>query len=179
MAHPGEVIVNEGTGEWVRFEATDADALRFELRLAPQGRVGGVPHKHPVTERFTVQAGSIRCWLPSGRRDLGPGDSLELPAGVSHYILNPGDAEARATVEVRPPNDMDTFFETVFAIAAQRRFVALRGLPRLLHGALLADTYRVYGPLLPMALQQALVRPLAALARRRGYRATVNGPPPG
>jgi hypothetical protein len=38
---------------------------------------------------------------------------------------------------------------------------------------MLADTYGVYGPLLPIWLQRPLLRPFAMLARRRGYRAAV------
>jgi mannose-6-phosphate isomerase-like protein (cupin superfamily) len=180
MANSGETIVNPGTGEVVRFLTTSAMSrgqyLEFELELAPLGRVGGLPHKHEASERFTVHAGRLSCWLGPRRRDAGPGESLEVPAGVSHYVFNDGDQIVNATVEVRPARDFETFFETVFAIAARRRYKAFRGLPPPLHCALLAHTYGVYGPVAPIAAQRPVLGVLAALARRRGYPTAVAFP---
>jgi quercetin dioxygenase-like cupin family protein len=182
MAEPGEVIVNPATGERIEFRETKAttggELLLFELTLAPCGRVAGFPHKHEVSERFTIHAGTLTAWLTLVRRELRPGDSIEIPAGVSHYVYNddPGE-EVRATVEVRPAKDFETFFETFFAIAAKRRFVSFRGLPRPLHMALLAYTYGGYGPFLPIPLQRLMLAPLAALARLRGYPTAVDPRP--
>jgi mannose-6-phosphate isomerase-like protein (cupin superfamily) len=198
MAHAGQAIANVGTGEHMIFRATSADTggerLEFELTLAPLGRVGGVPHKHAASERFTILAGRLTVWVGPARREVGPGDALEVPAGATHYICNDGDEDVRASVVVRPARDFESFFETVFAIAARRRFKAFRGLPSPLHGALLADTYGVYGPLLPIAVQRPLVRPtgragpapgVSGRAARRGARcarrpsAVIAGPAPG
>jgi mannose-6-phosphate isomerase-like protein (cupin superfamily) len=182
MARAGQAIANPGTGERIVFGATRADTggerLEFELTLAPLGRVGGVPHKHEASERFTIRSGRLSLWFGPVRRELGPGESVEVPPGATHYVFNDGDEEVRASVVVRPARNFETFFETVFAIAARRRFKAFRGLPPPLHGALLADTYGVYGPALPIAVQRPLVRPLAALARRRGYPAALPGAAP-
>jgi mannose-6-phosphate isomerase-like protein (cupin superfamily) len=173
MASPGETIINPGTGEVMRFVKTAAvtggECLEFELQLAPFGRVGGVPHKHEASERFTVHTGRLSGWIGLARRELGPGESLEVPAGVTHYVFNDSDEPVTATVEMRPARDFETFFETVFAIAARRRFEAFRGLPPPLQCALLAHTYKVYGPVVPILLQRPLLSVLAALARRRGY----------
>jgi mannose-6-phosphate isomerase-like protein (cupin superfamily) len=181
MANPGETIVNPGTGEVIRFMTTsamtDGRCLEFELALAPFGRVGGVPHKHEATERFTVHTGRLSGWVGLLRRDVEPGESIEVPAGVTHYVFNNTDAVVEATVEVRPAQDFETFFETVFTIATRRRFKTCRGLPPPLHGALLAHTYRVYGPVIPIFVQRPLVRVLAGLARRRGYPAALRATP--
>jgi mannose-6-phosphate isomerase-like protein (cupin superfamily) len=182
MAEVGEVIANPATGERIEFRATSATTggamLEFDLALAPCGRVGGVPHKHEATERFAIHAGTLSCWLGPVRRDFGPGDSVLVPAGVSHYVFNDDpDREVVATVQVQPALDLETLFETVFAIAARRRYVAFRGLPPPLHCALLAYTYRVYGPLLPIAVQRPLLAPLARLARLRGYPEAVDPHP--
>jgi mannose-6-phosphate isomerase-like protein (cupin superfamily) len=182
MAEPGEVIVNPATGERIEFretkDTTGGRLLEFELTLAPCGRLGGLPHKHEVTERLTIHAGTLSAWIGLVRRDIGPGESVTVPAGLSHYVFNDdSDEEVRATVEVRPSRDFETFFETVFAIAAKRRYKAFRGLPRPLHICLLAYTYGVYGPLVPIALQRPLLAPLAALARLRGYPPAVDPTP--
>jgi quercetin dioxygenase-like cupin family protein len=182
MAEPGEVIVNPATGERIEFVQTRAttggELLEFELTLAPCGRVAGFPHKHEVAERFTIHAGTLTAWLTLARRQAGPGDVLEIPAGVTHYVYNDDpDEEVRATVEVRPAGDFETFFETFFAIAAKRRYVSFRGLPRPLHMALLSYRYGGYGPFLPIPLQRAILAPLAALARLRGYPEAVDPRP--
>lgn len=182
MAEPGEVIVNPATGERILFVqtsgTTDGELLEFELTLAPCGRVAGFPHKHELGERFTVHAGTLTARLTLRRRDVGPGETLEIPAGVTHYLYNDdSDEEVRATVEVRPAGDFETFFETLFAIAAKRRYVSFRGQPRPLHMALLAYRYGGYGPFLPIPLQRVILAPLAALARLRGYPDAVDPRP--
>src|SRR3954454_18248646 len=164
MAEPGEVIVNPATGERIEFVQTAAttggELLEFELTLAPCGRVAGFPHKHAVSERFTIHAGTLTAWLTLAKRQAGPGDTLEIPAGVTHYVYNDdSEQEVRATVEVRPAGDFETFFETFFAIAAKRRYVSFRGLPRPLHMALLAYRYGGYGPLLPIPPQRPVLAP--------------------
>jgi hypothetical protein len=67
MADPGQTIVNPATGEVIQFLTTSAmshgQCLEFELELAPLGRVGGVPHKHEASERFTVHAGRLTAWF--------------------------------------------------------------------------------------------------------------------
>ena len=171
MARPGETITNPGTGERIEFlqtrETTGGELLELELTLEPFGRVGGVPHQHPSTETVEVLEGTLSCWYPRGRRDLGPGDSVVLPAGSSHYLFNDTPQPVRARVTARPARDFETFFETVFALAERRQHKSFRGLPAPLHAALLSYTYDVYAPLIPVALQRPVLRLLAALARGR------------
>jgi mannose-6-phosphate isomerase-like protein (cupin superfamily) len=179
MAEPGEIIENPATGERIDFRATKrttgGDLLAFELTLAPCGRVGGFPHKHEQAERFTVHSGTLSCRLRFARTDVRAGESIEVPPRATHYVFNDdADQEVRATVEVRPAGDFETFFETYFAIAAKRRYKAFRGLPRPLHMALLAYRYGGYGPILPVPLQRSILAPLAALARLRGYPEVVD-----
>jgi mannose-6-phosphate isomerase-like protein (cupin superfamily) len=180
MARPGQVIENLATGEHVRFIQTKAETggsfIEFALRLAPGGVVGGLPHKHLVGERFTVDAGRLAAWTPAGRCDFGPGEVLTAPSRMSHYVFSPGP-EVTATVVVEPADDFETFLETTFALQTHRRFKVWRGLPGPLPGALLAVTYDVYGPVLPIPVQRAALAPLAELARRRGVPAeTRYGP---
>ena len=173
MAHPGDVISNPATGERVEFlqtrETTGGELLEFELALEPFGRVGGVPHQHPATETVDVLEGTLSCWYPGGRRDVGPGDSVVLPAGGSHYLFNDTPHRVRARVTSRPARDFETFFETVFALAERRQHKSFRGLPAPLHAVLLSYTYDVYAPLIPIAVQRPILRLLAGVARLRGY----------
>jgi quercetin dioxygenase-like cupin family protein len=173
MAEVGEVIENPATGERIEFiqtrGTTGGELLELELGLAPYGRVGGVPHQHPATETVEVLEGVLSCRLRHERREVGPGESIVLPAGKGHYLFNERAEPVRARVFSRPACDFETFFETVFALAHTRQYKAFRGLPAPLHGALLSRTYEVYAPGLPIAMQRAMLDGLVPLARRRGY----------
>src|SRR3954466_4795377 len=178
MALPGEIIENPATGERIEFletrETTGGAFLEFELTLAPYGRVGGLPHQHPAQEIVDVLEGTMTCSYHRGRTEVGPGERVALPPRLDHYVFNATPAPVRARVTATPALDFETFFETVFALAAERRFIAFRGLPTPLHAALLSYTYEIYGPLVPIRLQRALLAPLAALAERRGYPARLD-----
>jgi mannose-6-phosphate isomerase-like protein (cupin superfamily) len=173
VAEVGEVITNPGTGERIRFlqtrETTGGELLEFELTLDGYGRVGGVPHQHPATETVEVLDGVLSCRLGRERREVGAGETIVLPAGKGHYLFNERAEPVYARVAARPSWDFETFFETVFALAHMRQYKAFRGLPAPLHGALLARTYEVYAPALPIAVQRRLLDRLAPLALRRGY----------
>jgi quercetin dioxygenase-like cupin family protein len=173
VAAVGEVIVNPATGERVEFlrtrETTGGRLLELELTLAPHARVGGLPHQHPATEIVEVIEGALVCRIRRQRRELRAGDSLTVPAGVGHYLYNETDEIIRARVTALPACDFETFFETVFALAHRRQYKAFRGLPAPLHAALLARTYDVYAPVVPITLQRAVLDRLMPLARKRGY----------
>ena len=173
MARVGEVITNPGTGERIEFLETRATTggsrLELELTLAPKGRVGGLPHRHPATETVEVLEGVLSGRVRARRVDVGPGGTIVLPAGVDHYLFNETDERVRARVTSTPACDFETFFETVFALAHERRNRSFRGLPAPLHAAMLSRVYDVYAPVLPIAVQRRMLDPVVALARKRGY----------
>jgi quercetin dioxygenase-like cupin family protein len=173
VAEVGEVIENPGKGERVEFletrETTGGERLRLELTLAPRGRVGGMPHQHPAKETVDVLDGVLSANVAGARREVRMGETIVLPAGKGHYLFNDTAAPVRARVTSEPARDFETFFETVFAIAHERRYKAFRGLPAPLHAALLSRIYEVYAPGVPIAVQRRLLDRFVPLARRRGY----------
>jgi mannose-6-phosphate isomerase-like protein (cupin superfamily) len=173
MAEVGEAIENPGTGERIEFvetrETTGGARLAIELELAPRGRVGGVPHQHPATETFEVREGVLTAAIRGSRRDVGPGGTVVVPACTGHYLFNDTELPVRAAVAAEPAFDFETFFETIFALAHQRRYTAFRGLPAPLHAALLSRTYDVYAPGAPIGVQRPVLDRLVPIARRRGY----------
>lgn len=71
------------------------------LRLAPGEYV--TEHYHPYSEEFVhVVAGSMAMDLDGERVALGPGDSLFVPIGVRHRLVNSGDTEASAVFHLSP-----------------------------------------------------------------------------
>ena len=173
MAEVGERIANPATGEQIEFlqtrETTAGEFLQFDLTLAPHGRVGGIPHQHPATETVDVVDGVLTCRLGRARREVRAGERIVIPEARGHYLFNETPRPVRAVVVSRPARDFETFFETVFAIAHERRYKAFRGLPPPLHAALLSRTYDVYAPSIPISIQRMLLDRLAPIARNRGY----------
>ncbi len=78
---------------WAGLEPPDEAAIRARFRaegLTPYQWANGpgdvyAPHRHAYHKVLYVVAGSIRFVLhPGGPLDLGPGDRLDLPAGLEH-----------------------------------------------------------------------------------------------
>jgi quercetin dioxygenase-like cupin family protein len=170
---PGETLENPVTGE--RFTFTDTAAtsggelLAFDFGLRPGGAVP-IPHVHPVqTERFEVLEGSMRFRVGLRTRIAGPGDVVEVPAGVAHSFANAGPDQACLSVQVRPALAMEEMFAEVIGMAQAGR-MNRRGLPRNpFDFALLARTYdqEAHAPLIGFRLQRVLFAPLVWWARRR------------
>jgi hypothetical protein len=95
-----------------------------------------------------------------------------VPAGVPHRIWRANADPVRAIFEMRPALRWETLFETSIGLARDGK-VNRRGEPRLLQLAVLAREYEdeVHLAWPPLALQRALLAPLAALGTRLGYRA--------
>ena len=165
------MIENPMTGERIVFRETGRTTggrlLRFDLFLAPGGRVGGGPHKHPYQERFSIRRGALGCRVGIRRWRLPAGASIRIPPSRTHYLWNATLEEAHAEVELRPGDELERFFASLFSIASERP-ESFRGLPGPLRGALLASEFQMYGPLVPVALQRPAAAAVAFLARRRG-----------
>jgi quercetin dioxygenase-like cupin family protein len=174
MAHAGQTIHNPVSGERITFLRTAADTdgelLELELELAADGQVPGA-HVHPEQEeRFHVLEGRMRFRLGLRTIVAEAGDSVVVPAGRVHKFTNAGDGPARARVEVVPALDMEELLSTTAELAHEGN-VTPSGMPKPLHLALFVRRFRreVRAPFPPAWMVQALMAPLAALARRRGH----------
>lgn len=171
----GRVIGNPISGERIVIREnaaqTDGRLLAFDLFLPPRGHVPA-SHVHPVQEeRFTVVAGRMRFRL--GRRTIvaGPGETVVVPPGTSHWFGNPGPDDSHARVEVRPALRMEELFEMTETVAGAGRFLGTR-LPRPTDLALLLLEFQreVAVPDVPSFLVRLALLPLAWLARSRRRR---------
>ncbi len=174
MAHAGQTIHNPVSGERITFIQTSADTdgelLEIELELPAAGRVPGA-HVHPEQEeRFHVLEGTMKFRLGLRTIVAEAGESVVVPAGRVHSFANAGDVPARTRVEVLPALDMEELLSTAAALARDGN-VTSSGMPKPLHLALFVRRFRreVRAPFPPAWVVQALMAPLAALARRRGH----------
>ena len=169
----GTVLRNPLTGEFARVVEHTADRAVADMIALPGGAVPG-PHRHPVTEeRFDVVAGRLGYRCGHERGELGPGESVTVPAGVVHDWWNAGAGNLRARVTVTPPGSFATMIGAVWGLAALGRTTA-KGMPRLPDAALLAEAFgdEIVFERPPRAVQRALAATIAPIARRRGRSVT-------
>src|SRR5947209_6157433 len=87
--------------------------LEVEANWGPGGSEPP-PHLHPSQEEhFEVKSGHLRAEVDGQLRELGPGDTLDIPRGSSHRMWNPGAEPASAIWFTRPPGRTAEWFRTV------------------------------------------------------------------
>jgi mannose-6-phosphate isomerase-like protein (cupin superfamily) len=165
--------------------ADEQDGRYFELEYtAPPGspRELVFPHRHASwTERFEVITGRARYRLGREEADLEAGESVELPPGIVHlhpWNAGPEELRVRQRTTLHQP-DPRAIRETLegFAMLAwldRQGRLDRRGNPSLLQAAVILESMHRHGgslPGLPVSVQGVLLAALAALGRRRGYRA--------
>jgi quercetin dioxygenase-like cupin family protein len=166
---------NPATGEWIQFTATGEETggqlVRFTWRSVPGGVI--TEHVHPrQEERFIITAGQARFTLDGHERVAAAGETVIVPAGVRHSEGNPSPAEIQAVVELRPALRSRQWHEALAGLVADGNTTP-RGAPK--NPLQLGATFwhfrhesRVTSP--PIAVQNLILPPLAALARIFGVR---------
>lgn len=177
MAEQPNTLHNPITGHRITFlqtaEQTGGALLQIEYVVAAPEAAPVIPlHVHLRTEeRFQTLCGRLGLRLEGATSCLHPGEDVTIPPGAPHTFWNAGPGELRFLTEVRPPGGFQTYWETVFGLAADGR-VGRNGLPNLLQLALLAPLADSYDPRLPVGLTDALVSLLGTAGRALGYRAS-------
>ncbi|MGO9558904.1 MAG: cupin domain-containing protein [Acidimicrobiales bacterium] len=164
-------IFNSATGERIQFTDVDQDVLRLNWHSVPGGAI--TEHVHPhQQERFIITAGEAHFTVNGEACVVGPGETLDVPAGVRHSESNPGPGEVVGIVELRPALKTKEMFEAFAGLAAEGK-TTLRGAPKNLL-QLVATVWhfrhesRATSP--PVWLQNLILPPLWALAKVCGVR---------
>jgi len=79
----------------------EKDVEFYEVQLAAGGALRSQPHFRGTREFLTVERGKVRVISGEDVSELGPGDSANYPADVSHAIENAGRREAVVFLVVR------------------------------------------------------------------------------
>jgi len=166
---PGEEIVNPALHLRAVVLDSSPQLLRAEVE-ADRGGNGGPLHRHlRQEERFSVREGTIKVRQGlRGSQLVGQGGTVAVPMGKPHTFEVEGEG-ARFVTEFRPAHRIGEFFRALFALAAEGR-LDRRGNPRLTDLAVLMQRYPedfFYLPVVPPAVQRALLWPLALRAKRR------------
>lgn len=183
MARAGAVIENPVIGDRVVFlrttSETSGELLEFDI-FARAGAQGPPEHVHPTSaERFEVLRGTLRARVAGVESVVETGDSIDVPAGTLHTWWNSGADEVQVRVQITPAGRMESFLETIYALASTGRTNA-KGIPSFLQLAVFAPSYfntnHIVRP--PLAVQRVLFGVLGPLARRLGYTPDVPYPYP-
>jgi quercetin dioxygenase-like cupin family protein len=174
------VLTADGLGihSVVDVEASaSGEMLRAEAVVQPGGGAGP-PHRHRLQEeRFEILEGEIIGRIGRTRRRVRAGETFVVPPDAPHTFAVEADEPARFITEFRPGLRLAEFFAQIFWLADHERVDAKSRIHPLQAGVLVRafPLEFFYLPTIPVPLQQAIARPLAALARKRGYSADPAG----
>ena len=171
LPRSGDVVDNPSTGERFSFRKTavetDGELLEFDLTLQPGSRQELHIHAgQDVTVRSRSR--SLIVLMDGEEHDLAPGDTLVVPRGKVHQILNPSGREIRANVEIRPAANFDLF------LAQFHGFMTEEGPPKsdqdvFWQMVLFGSRYGVYKKGPPVFIQKVVGFTLAPAARVLQY----------
>jgi mannose-6-phosphate isomerase-like protein (cupin superfamily) len=94
-------LVNPRSGEEIWFDGDEIETQMFGH--IPAHSPGPPLHLHrAIEDNATVTGGRIRFTVDGRTRDLGPGDSVQVPPGARHRWENPYEEDAYMVSRVRP-----------------------------------------------------------------------------
>ena len=175
MGRINHTITNPAIGHRITFlqtgDQTNGRLLQIEYAVERPEIKPAIPlHKHlKCEERFETVQGKLGVVLDGTRQVLEAGESVTIPPGTPHTFWNAGDGELRFITDVRPPGDLQTYWETVFGLAQDGK-VNDNGLPNLLQLAVVAPMADSYDPRTPVVATKALIIILGTIGRLLGYK---------
>jgi hypothetical protein len=145
------------------------------LEVEGRWRPGGKPppaHYHPEQdEHFEVLDGTLTVRLDGEERDLGMGETLDIPRRTSHQVWNRGDVDTSAIWQTRPALRTEDWFRSIDRLFREGR-VGKNDMPGpLAFGVYLTeyrDVFRLSSP--PDVVARPLLAVLGLIGRARGYR---------
>ena len=177
MAHAGKVISNTVMAGTVKFIKTAADTggELLEMEATYKTAVDSVPeHYHPYQdEHIEVLAGMVSIHIKGQERTYVAGESFDFPRTVPHVFLGAaGSEEARILWQIRPALDSETFFETVYGLAADGKMKDT-GILNLFQLAVILRAFNdeLHPTMPPRIVHKIVFAILAPIGRLLGYQA--------
>jgi len=163
-----------GTVKFIK-TAADTGGELLEMETTYNKGVDSVPeHYHPYQdEHLEVLSGMVSVHIKGQERTYVAGESFDFTQNVPHTFLGAaGSEEARILWQIRPALDSETFFETVYGLAADGKMKDT-GIPNLFQ---LAVIFRAFNNELhptkpPRIVQKIVFGILAPIGRLLGYQA--------
>ena len=114
--------VIDAPGIGIRFEIlrSDPELLEFDAVGRSRGFIEGYHVHLHQSERFEVIEGSLRIVMNGRDHVLGPGETIEVPAGTPHRQLAGGDGTGRIRMQVSPRGRTEELLRRFGALKVNR-----------------------------------------------------------
>ena len=105
----------DGTSCQFRARASETGGAFTELEfVVPPSEDHPPPHLHPGhEERLTVLDGELDILLEQEWSHLAVGETVTIPAGVSHTLANRGQSAVRFHDRHTPPDEIEAYFDEI------------------------------------------------------------------
>ena len=101
-----------GSIKWLMGQSIDADAEQTFGMVYINAGEQNPPHYHPNCEEILyVLSGTCEHTYDDQRFQLGPGDSIRVPAGVKHQAINNGWEPIRAIISFSAGDRQTVFLD--------------------------------------------------------------------
>lgn len=171
MGERSDVIEIPRTGEKFVFlrrpRDTQGEVFEIEFFVREFAVVAARPHIHATAEeRVEVIAGTAHMRVGREQQNVGPGETVVIPAGMVHSLRGQDEEFLRFRMQMRPSMKTETMFETLIGLHRDGK-----SLTNPLQAVVIAREHDTYlgGP--PIWLQKPPIALLAAFGRLLGYRA--------
>jgi quercetin dioxygenase-like cupin family protein len=165
----GDVLEMPPLGMRIVFLQTAEDTGGELLEYEVHGRPRGFPaqgHVHPrQTERHEVVSGSLLVKMHKQSRVLGPGESVEIPAGTAHRHYAAGTGDGHVLVQLRPALHTEDLLERLAELSASGA-ITKQGYPKpgAMAGLILDFPDEGRGARPPESLQRAFAHTIKAFS---------------
>jgi quercetin dioxygenase-like cupin family protein len=179
----GDVIDAPLLGQKIEFQAT-GEETNGEVTIChhfvePKPYSIGPPeHIHKTqAEHYTVISGRFGVRAYGVDHVMGPGEEIDVPAGVPHLWWNDGTEQAHVILEFRPAETIDAFFETMFGLSRDGKLRIERSgdhpkaRPKsLLQAVALSYDHRIWLCDVPALIQRVIFPVFVRIGRLLGIR---------
>ena len=177
MIKQGDRISNPRTGQTMIFRKTGKETNGALLEIEcynPMSDAREPIHIHPRQDSSNeVLSGQLHFWVDGKTNIIGPGEHIDIPAGVPHCFWNENNTIAHHLARFSPALTIADFFDTYFALSRDGKINA-DGRPNFFQGSLIMlkhkNNIRVIKP--PWILQIISYLVVAPLGFLMGYRST-------
>jgi quercetin dioxygenase-like cupin family protein len=146
--------------------ATDGVYFEIDAMLQPGGHTTN--HYHPAQEEtFQVLDGTLEVFRDGDWHKVPAGESSTVPRGATHAIRNASETPVRLLNTHRPALSFQEYLETVDRLI---RAGKIKGLRDLRSGIYLSMAFVEHGTSVSVNPPDVLLRGLAFIGRRLGYR---------
>jgi mannose-6-phosphate isomerase-like protein (cupin superfamily) len=155
-------------GEAVTIVESTPEALTVEATYEHSNRPPPL-HTHPAQqEHFEVLSGTLTVRYGGDRTELGPGETIDIPAGMAHQMHNAAEAPARVRWTTTPRARTEEWFRAIDALVKESAPADPSALGFAVLLSQFGDTFRL--AVAPYLLTLPFIKGMGLIGRAMGHR---------